>query len=388
MIATSRFRRLTLRILEQPTTSFHEHRVLRLLAAHAEGLGLGVAQDRWGNLHVRHPRAARRPRWMLVAHTDHPGFVIVAAAGCAALARWFGRVEPEYFVGAPVRIHGGANSAARPLGASVDRRGGVRGRVSAVRMGGARGRVRWVHLRTDEPVAVGAIGGWDLPAAQARGDRLHTRAADDLVGCALLAGLLEGLVRSGSRAPVEVVYTRAEEAGLLGATALAGSGCVSPEVAILSLETSRAHSAARIGGGPVLRIGDRMSIFDPALARFLHQTAEDLRTRAPGFRYQRALMDGGTCEASSFAAYGYRTAAIAIPLGNYHNMGPRRVACEVVSLSDLEGALRFLEALVSRARPRGGWPPASDRPALSAGLRPLEGHLRRTIAGPLEPWKD
>ncbi|MBD3236351.1 MAG: M28 family peptidase, partial [Candidatus Eisenbacteria bacterium] len=306
--------------------------------------------------------------------TDHPAFVVTSARGRRARGRWFGRVEPHYFRGAPVRLYGSAGQR-------------IAGRITRARRGGVRGRIEHVHLQSRQPAAPGMIGMWDLPDWSLRGDRLRVRVADDLVGCAILAGLLESLVAARARAAVDVVYTRAEEAGLLGATALARAGVVPREHAVLVIETSRELPAARIGGGPVLRVGDRMAIFDPGLAHWQHGIAQGLAAAPGRFRFQRTLMDGGTCEAAAFAAYGYRTSGLAIPLGNYHNMGPRGIAAERVSVNDLLGALRLLEALALAGWPRAAWPPMANAKPLEALLRPLERRLRDSASAP-RPWPD
>ena len=64
---------------------------------------------------------------------------------------------------------------------------------------------------------------------------------------------------------------------------------------------------------------------------------------AKDFRWQRKLMDGGTCEGTAFQAYGYRVGALCVPLLNYHNMGENgRIAAEAVSLSDLTNLVRWM----------------------------------------------
>jgi endoglucanase len=372
MLSRQRLLEIGRMILGTPTASFHEHRVLGLLAAHADALGLPAAQDRWGNLHVRAPGARRGPAWVLIAHADHPGFVVTGARGREARARWFGRVEPRYFAGARVRLF---PEGGRPVG----------GRIVSARLG-PRGRVRWVRLATDAPVVPGAIGTWDLPAFRLRGDRLSLRAADDLVGCTVLAGLLESLARAGASAPVEVVFTRAEEAGLLGSTALARGRVIPARDPVLVLETSRELPCGRLGLGPVLRVGDRLSTFDPGLSHWLQETAAEVTRRHRGVRVQRGLMDGGVCEATPFGAFGYRTAGLAIPLGNYHNMGPDGIAAEQVDVRDLLGALRLLEALVAKPWPPGGLPAVTDRPLLESWLAPHEATLRASVSGPPRPW--
>src|SRR4028118_1698993 len=53
-------------------------------------------------------------------------------------------------------------------------------------------------------------------------------------------------------------------------------------------------------------------------------------------RFQRALMPGGTCEATVYDAYGFKAASICVPLGNYHNMDKAkgRIGPEYIDLND------------------------------------------------------
>jgi putative aminopeptidase FrvX len=369
MITRARWLALCRSVLEQPAVSFHEHAVARCLAAHAAGCGLPSARDRWGNLHVRYGPAGGRPAWVLLAHMDHPGFVIASARGDTARARWFGRVERRYFAGARVRVFG---AGAR----------GVPGEVLGTRVGGTPRRVTELRLRMAAPVSPGHLGMWDLPVMRVREGRIATRAADDLIGCAVLAGLLETLAAQRPRTRVTVVYTRAEEAGLLGATALARDRIVPRDCPVLSLETSREHSGADLGKGVVLRLGDRVSAFDAPMQGYLATVAREIARTSRAFAWQRALMDGGTCEATPLAAYGYRSGGLAIPLRNYHNMGRSRIAPEIVALADVESALGLLLAIVRTPPPRV-WPLPAPRAAFDARLRPAARELRHSALGPV-----
>jgi endoglucanase len=83
------------------------------------------------------------------------------------------------------------------------------------------------------------------------------------------------------------------------------------------------------------------------------------------FRWQRKLMPGGTCEATAFSTYGYRSTCLCLPLGNYHNMvdidqvqagqRPARVGPEFISVADFHGLVEMLvlcaEGLESPTRP-------------------------------------
>jgi endoglucanase len=97
-----------------------------------------------------------------------------------------------------------------------------------------------------------------------------------------------------------------------------------------------------------------MTCFDPEMDLWLAASARDLVQLVPRFLFQRALMTGGTCEASLFALHGRRVGALAMPLGNYHNMTPRGgIGPEFVRRSDFDHMLLLLEHLATHP-PRPG----------------------------------
>jgi endoglucanase len=97
-----------------------------------------------------------------------------------------------------------------------------------------------------------------------------------------------------------------------------------------------------MGDGVIVRVGDRTSIFDPAATGTLLQVARDA-----GIPVQRALMSGGTCEATAYQLYGYQTAGLCVALGNYHNCGPEeQIAPEFVSVDDAVGMTQLCVSAV------------------------------------------
>ena len=162
----------------------------------------------------------------------------------------------------------------------------------------------------------GDFGMWDLPELVVEGDRLYSRACDDLVGCSAIVSILDSLEESRSLASALGIFTRAE------------------------------RPPARMGAGPIIRVGDRTSIFDSDVSAFMVETAKSRQ-----LRYQRCLMDGGTCEATAFQLYGYRSAALSIALGNYHNCTPdSRIDAEYVDIRDLEGLINLCVAIATEKR--------------------------------------
>jgi endoglucanase len=177
------------------------------------------------------------------------------------------------------------------------------------------------------------VGAWDVPPFQVRHGRLHAATIDDVLSVAVLLAMLSEVVQRRLQTHVWAVFTRAEEVWFHGAVKLARSGRIPKDALVISMETSKARPGARIGNGPVVRVGDQWTMFDPAASGFLEAVARRSKIRA-----QRCLMDGGVCEATALAAFGYRTGGLCVPLGNYHNIGPgNRARAEFVSISDLDG---------------------------------------------------
>jgi endoglucanase len=146
------------------------------------------------------------------------------------------------------------------------------------------------------------------------------------------------------------VFTRAEEVGLAGATLVARERALAPETLVVSLEASRELPGATIGGGPVIRVGDRTSAFHPSGDALLRRAAVKLAERDVPVPVQRQLMAGGTCEATAFTVFDQMATGVALPLGNYHNCGPEfTIEAEYINRRDLIGAVELLVAAVEVA---------------------------------------
>ncbi|HTF33107.1 MAG TPA: M20/M25/M40 family metallo-hydrolase [Myxococcota bacterium] len=343
-IRPARVLALARRTLSCPTAPFREGAVMAwVLEFVAERRHLAVRVDRDGNMLLsRRGVRQRTSPLVLSAHMDHPGFR--ARASHRVNGRWtvsaqfLGGVRPEFFRGA------------RALFFSPQ--GEVRAAVTRVRRDRASGELE-ASLRAAREVPAGAFGMWDLPPFR-RAPRepgvLESRAVDDLAGVAAALALLDVVDRIDPRRQVDVraLFTRGEEVGFVGALAVARGRRLPQRARIVSLEASKAFAHAPQGAGPILRVGDRTSSFDDRLTRWMARVATALAgPRGSGFRWQRRLMDGGTCEATAFQLYGYRSAALCVPLGNYHNMSEDgAIRLESIHASDLVGLARFLEGLV------------------------------------------
>ena len=347
-----------------PSVSFIEGAVAACIERSLQDLGLWAERDRYGNLIAHYSRASEKqsgnPPIAFVAHMDHPGFETVEAAGDMVIARALGGVPQVCFsdrVQVQVVMPDGERLSAETGGAY----GEADQRMVSLRLPS----FEEIAHRVEFPSAVV----FDLPDFHFDGELIHMRALDDLAGCACILAAMKVLVSEGDGGDVYGVFTRAEEVGLIGARLLAEEGTLPADTLVVSLEASRTLPGAAIGEGPVIRVGDASFTFDAEAEGVLLKAREELMEHKSGFKAQRQLMSGGTCEASAFRYYGYRTTGIAFPLGNYHNATPDGgVAAEYIHLDDFVGGVELaVQAARSAARRRDSapWRRMRDIPAES-----------------------
>lgn len=323
--------------ISTPTAPFHEHRLAAKVRAFARKRRLELAEDRWGNLRVTWRGARTGTPWVVTGHMDHPGFTILGYAPerAQASARWTGGVRPDFFRSARVVVY-------TPTGA-------VRGRVAGVALDPKTKRVVTMELDLPRPVARGDFGSWDLVPYALKDGVVSSKSIDDLGGCAVAASVVDAAARARLPVTVMALFTRGEEAGFIGALGAVRSGLIPRRARIVNVEASSCRvPGVAAGAGPIVRTGDRMMTFDPGITLALTQAAERVSSQDRKFRFQRALMTGGACEASAFTLAGHRCGAMALPLVNYHNMSPRgRIAPERIHLADYLGCVRVVLAAVS-----------------------------------------
>jgi len=329
----ARILKIAKELLNVPTAPFREQNIAAYIRRFCKVRGIRTKTDAMGNIMAQYG-ASRGKSVVLAAHMDHPGFIIEKnAVSGSAQALFYGGVDKEYFRNSAIRIF------------TSD--GQVRGKVIQTHFDPKKKRKR-VRLSVEGKVRAGDLAMWDLPAIRVRGDRLYSRACDDLIGCCASLAVLDEMTRAKAAANFKTLFTVAEEAGLHGAKFACLKGLIHRDSVILSIETSAALPSAPLGGGVVVRVGDRVSVFSQAVTACLEHLGRDLSSKRRSFRYQRKLMDAGRCESSVFAEFGLTAGALCIPLGNYHNRCRRtkKIALEYISISDLENMVHLLKAFV------------------------------------------
>jgi endoglucanase len=315
-----------------PTAPFAEGRVVEYVNRFVKGRRLKLSRDDFGNLLIELATRSRGPRWVFAAHMDHPGFVATRMCddGRTLEAAFRGWVMAEYVRGAKVRFFDGNRE--------------ITGIVQEVTIGDERPVPIAATVRVSGPVAPNAPGMFDQGVARTKGKRFYSRAIDDLAGAAAALQMLDELRKRPPTAPVAVLLTRAEEEGFIGAIAAS----IKPKLLrkndrIIAIETSAMQPYAPQGEGTIIRVGDKTSIFNSQLTYFLTEQAAALAKRDKTFQYQRALMPGGTCEATVYDVYGFTAASICVALGNYHNMdrAKKRIGPEYIDLADWRNMVKL-----------------------------------------------
>lgn len=260
---------------------------------------LRLERDSGGNLLISQKGRKRSDPVVAVAHMDHPAFVITGVDGDTANYEFRGGVTAAYFDGAGVEV--------------VSRSGGARGRVVSYDEDSQTGEM---SLEGRGEVEAGDIAMWRFRRSPAAKGRFRAPACDDLAGAAAALAALDRSRSSPGLRHFGLLLTRAEEVGLVGAIHAAKHRTIPPSARLLSIETSRELADAPVGGGPIIRTGDRVTVFDRELTNLISTAVAEA-----GIHHQRKLMSGGGCEATALGAYGYRATGLCMALGNWHNRG-------------------------------------------------------------------
>jgi endoglucanase len=354
---------LLLKILEQPSAPFRETHVIRVTTQTLKENRIPHFVDPVGNIVVGAKnkkdyikliqQKTKEPVRVFIAHTDHPGFHGDKWISNNKLKiKWHGGSPTQHLKNSKVWLadQKGYLDGAKILQAKLIPSGkGIDSGVLLIRN-------KFLRNKHSNPKDIFGGFGFRKPCWISK-QLIYTKAADDLVGVFAIVSL--AIDFKNKKAPFLGLLTRAEEVGFIGAIGhfnLGWLGRARRKVICVSLETSRTLAGAYIGKGPVVRLGDRATVFDPSPLRVFIDVAQKV---LPG-KHQKRIMDGGTCEATAATAFGFSSIGISIPLGNYHNQsfeggpdsrGKLGPAPEFVHLSDVKGLLILCHALLKKNLP-------------------------------------
>ena len=323
--------KITSAIFSQSTAPFREGFVLSKISEILSLYKIPYFKDSSGNIiaGAKNQKDLKSKKIGFMAHTDHPGFHITKKLNERDYqAIWYGGAPFNKIKNAKLRIYD-------PVNPKLSYQGKV---LSFPNIDYSReGLAFTLRLNKKQHLDSSYFGAFDFSGMKLKNNLIETRVADDLTGVVIILGMLIDIKTKSKQLPVGI-FTRAEEVGYVGCWALLESGILPKTLPVVSLEASRTLPLAEIGKGPVLRLGDFSTIFNSELSIELWNVAKDLAKNKKTFLFQRRLMDGGSCEATALDLFNYKTTGIAVPLGNYHNQGPRGPAPEIVDIRDVDKA--------------------------------------------------
>ncbi len=179
------------------------------------------------------------------------------------------------------------------------------------------------------------------------GNSIMGKAFDDRAGCAVLIRVLEAFSKARPDFTLQACFSVCEEVGLRGAKTAAFQ--VQPTVA-LALEgtvaadtpgTPKHKNPTRMGRGPAVTVADRSIIVHPKLARFIEQTAKEMKIpcqiKTPSF----GATDAGAIHLSGG---GVLTGVISIPCRYIHSPNI------VMNLDDFDHTVKLVTEVSRRSK--------------------------------------
>jgi len=341
---------LEVSILEEisgiPTAPFYEELVYRYLNNFFEKFEknpcISFKRDEYGNMvvHYEGNLNSKNRNLAYIVHTDHPAFHLKTTENGELLANRVGGLNQGIVTpGSHVNLHKitekGVNSSLGEI-------------VKKTKLGeyvikpAERGNFSFATLNV-ERFNIGSDSVIRAPVL------------DDYAGISITLATFTEIVEKGVPINLYLIFHRAEEAGFAGAYGAILEEDLPRDCIVYSVEASpyikkensEIRKIAEMGGGIVIRTGDRCTVdYDTTAINLLKEASVGLKN------VKEARMDGGTCEASLYYAKGYRTAGICLPISGHHNDGMlegiNKPVVEGVHLSDLLAGKDLMVSVIER----------------------------------------
>jgi endoglucanase len=366
-------RKILREVLSQHTAPFREHHVIRCVSKILGQRGVPHFRDPLGNIIVgakseedlvdTFSSSNSEPLRVFVAHMDHPGLIGIKWTKSRGRtppllhARWYGAPPPGIEAGTPVWL------------ADLENTLSCNGSIARIFYRSKSRRIQSAHLELQgDPDLVGSVPATDIfgglrfaVRVRQSGSLLRARALDNLLGVWAVVLLAIEQFKSApvGDPPFLGLLTRAEEAGLVGIVGHFETGWplrAKRSLLYLVLEAVPAISENDMGSGPIVRLGDHLTVFDGKGTTIL----ENLFFGALQCDFKRRVVDTGVCEGTIATMYGFPTISLAVPIGNYHNQrtlselsyrDSEHLASEAVDLRDLQALIDGCRATLRQKLP-------------------------------------
>jgi putative aminopeptidase FrvX len=317
-----------------------------------------VTTDVLGNVIARiEGRREGVPRVMLVGHSDEIGFQVkyIDDNGFIYFGA-IGGVDPHLTPGQRVHLQGRSGTVPGVIGKkpihlmeAKDRETVIKLDNQYIDIGAADKKDAEQLVRVGDPVTF--AGGLE----RLHGDRVTSRGFDDKAGSFVVAEVLRRVATAAKKPPVDLygVSSVQEEVGLRGGTT--SSYAVKPDIGICvevdfctdQPDVERRHNGeVGLGKGPILPRGANIN---PALFALLADTAAAEKIPVQFTGIPKAT--GTDANVMQISRGGVATALVKVPLRYMHT------PVEVLSLVDLENAVKLVTATLYRIKDKEGFIP-------------------------------
>lgn len=330
-------------LVETPSPSGYEQPAQRVIRTQLDGIADEMQTDVMGNLIARLDGRGG-PKLMLAGHCDEIGFMVqyVDENGYIFFGA-IGGVDPHLSPGQRIAIHTANGAIYGVIGKKAIHLIEPKDRDTVIKL-----KEQFIDIgcsNKDEVMALVQIGDpvtFAVGVEKLQGDRVTSRAFDDKMGAFIVAEVMKQVKQQGgATAELFSVSTVQEEVGLRGGTT--STYGVQPDAGIV-VEVTHATDYpgvekpgigdVAVGKGPVIARGANIN---PVLFDLLMETAEAEKIPVQVIGVPRAT--GTDANVMQLSRGGVATALLGIPLRYMHT------PVEVLSLSDLENAIKLLTAL-------------------------------------------
>ena len=340
-LGISQFRLLE-RLCNAVSVSGDEAEVRGIVLEAVSPLADEVRVDALGSVLVRRGgRGGARPRVLLDAHMDEVGFMIVDAEGDGIYHfETVGVMDAQILAGKQVLVGRGHTAGVigvTPIhlleGDAVTRSLGVDSLRIDLGLGGS--------------AEIGDRASFSTRFRRV-GPSIFAKSIDDRIGVAILIELLRSAPDS---IDLCLSFSVQEEIGVMGAQAAAHA--FNPDLAF-AIDSTPARDLppqdgnenisynTKLGLGPAIYVADKRTVHDPALVRFLRQTAEEAR-----IPYQIRQPGGGGTDSGGIqpALAGVRTVSVSVPHRYTHS------PISISRVEDWKNTLNLMDQALRRITP-------------------------------------
>lgn len=344
-------------LVAAPSPSGYEQPAQRVFRAYVASFA-EVSQDVLGNVAgFIEGTGSDRPRVMLVGHSDEIGFQVryIDDNGFVFFAA-IGGVDPHLTPGQRVHVHGAKGVVQGVIGKRPIHLMEAKERETVVKLENQYIDIGAANKKEAENlVRVGDAVTFAVGLERLAGDRVTSRGFDDKAGSFVVAEVLRRVAAGAKKLPVDLygVSSVQEEVGLRGGT----TSCyaINPDVGICvevdfctdQPDVERKHNGdVALGRGPIIPRGANIN---PPLFDLLADTAAREKIPVQFTGIPRAT--GTDANVMQISRGGVATALVKIPLRYMHT------PVEVLSLADLENAVKLVTAVLYRIRDKKAFIP-------------------------------